>query len=305
MNLIRLQYFVEAARCLNFSEAARNLYTSQPNLSKQIAQMEQELGYPLFSRTRRLVKLTPAGQYLYDHLKEVPAQLVDAFEQARTLSRSGGTLSIGILEGQEVNSRLLARLNAFSALYPKIEVELERNSFRNLRTGLESGHYDLVITLDFDLEGMSGVVTRVFLPQPAAIAINKSNPRSRVDSLTMEQLRDENFVVISPEESPVGYERFLSQCAAAGFLPRVVRRPLSLESLLLCVEAGMGVALLDQNMRLEHSSVRTIPIPDSTVNVVLACLAGRQTPLVQSAFEVLSRELPEEAPSEKRQNGTA
>ena len=61
MNLTKIRYFVEVARCGNFSEAARRLYTAQPNVSKQIAQMEQELDFPLFVRSRRSVTLTPAG----------------------------------------------------------------------------------------------------------------------------------------------------------------------------------------------------------------------------------------------------
>ena len=60
-----MRYFIEVARRGSFSEAARRLYTAQPNLSKQIAQMEQELGFALFVRTRRSVKLTPAGEFLY------------------------------------------------------------------------------------------------------------------------------------------------------------------------------------------------------------------------------------------------
>ena len=60
MNTMKIRYFVEVARCGSFSEAARRLYTAQPNLSKQIAQMEQELGFALFARSRRSVKLTEA-----------------------------------------------------------------------------------------------------------------------------------------------------------------------------------------------------------------------------------------------------
>ena len=70
-------------------EAARRLYTAQPNLSKQIAQMEQELGFALFTRSRRSVKLTPAGQFLYDQIRDLPDQLDNIFEQARSLARKG------------------------------------------------------------------------------------------------------------------------------------------------------------------------------------------------------------------------
>ena len=113
MNTIKLRYFVEVARYGSFSEAARRLYKAQPNLSKQIAQMEQELGFALFTRSRRSVKLTPAGWFLYaTRSGDLPDQLDNIFEQARSLARKGeGTLSIGVLEGQDVNQVLSDRLS--------------------------------------------------------------------------------------------------------------------------------------------------------------------------------------------------
>ena len=289
MNLTKTRYFVEVARCGNFSEAARRLYTAQPNVSKQIAQMEQELDFPLFIRTKRSVRLTPAGQLLYDHMKTLPEDLENLFEQAKALARRDeATLNIGILEGQEVNSLLLMRLGLAQELYPNLEMEMERNSFSNLRSGLKNGHYDLIVTLDFDVEQEESFASRVIFPQPPAIAIHRNHPLAEQPKLEMSQLRNESFVVISPEESPVGYERFLNQCAAAGFVPKVVRQPRSLESFILCVEMGMGIGLLDQNTRLSHdSAVRTIPIPESDMYVVAAYMKDDYRPVLQNVLELL------------------
>lgn len=294
MNFVRLQYFIEAARCGNFSLAAQNLYTSQPNLSKQISLMEQELGYALFFRTKRTVKLTSAGQYLFEQLQDVPALLENSFEEARRLSQTrAGALTIGVLEGQEFNTRLATRLSVISNLYPDLVIELERNSFRNLRSGLEKGHYDLIVTLDFDVENIPEFQSALFLHQTAAIAIHNSHPLADRQSLELSMLRDQDFVVISPEESPVGYDRFLQQCAAAGFVPRVVREPRSLESLLLCVEANLGCALLDPNTRLEQS-IRSIPIPESTVDICVVCHRDAQTPHLDEYIQILTSS-PEES----------
>ncbi|MCI8539093.1 MAG: LysR family transcriptional regulator [Oscillospiraceae bacterium] len=288
MNVVRLQYFIEAARCGNFSLAAQNLYTSQPNLSKQISLMEQELGYALFSRTKRSVKLTAAGQYLFERLRDVPALLEASFEEARQLSQiRTGALNIGVLEGQEFNTQLATRLSVISNLYPDLVIDLERNSFRNLRSGLEKGQYDLIVTLDFDVENMPEFHSTLFLHQTAAIAIHSSHPLADRQFLELSMLRDQDFVVISPEESPTGYDRFLQQCAAAGFVPHVVRKPRSLESLLLCVEANLGCALLDPNIRLEQN-VRSIPIPNSTVDICVVCLRDAQTPHLEEYIQILT-----------------
>lgn len=292
MNLTKIRYFVEVALCGNFSEAARRLYTAQPNVSKQIAQMEQELDFPLFVRSKRAVRLTPAGQMLYDQLKDLPDQLETLFEQAHALSRREETrLTIGILEGQEVNSLLLTRLNLAQALYPTLELEMERNSFSNLRSGLRNGRYDLIVTLDFDVEQEAEFTYRNIYAQPPAIAINQSHPLAGLPQLEMRQLREENFVVISPQESPVGYERLMDQCQKDGFTPNVVRQPRSLESLILCVELGVGVALLDQGTRLNYdSSVRTVPIPGADMFVVAACMRDDYRPVLQNVLKLLCQE---------------
>jgi DNA-binding transcriptional LysR family regulator len=290
MTLTRIQYFVEAARCENFTEAAKHLFVSQPNLSKQIALIEQEAGVQLFHRTGRTVHLTAAGRFLYEQLKDIPSRTAAAFEQARALGRGdSGNFSIGILEGQEVNDSILIKLNQFFMDYPGLEFHLERNGFSNLRNLLMNGHYDLIITLSFEAECMEGVCYETMMKQIGAIAINRNNPMSERSELTLEQLKDENFVVISPAESPVGYANFLDLCAAHGFTPNVVRQPSSLESLLLCVEAGIGIALLDQNTRLEHNSnVRTIPLPDGThPNVIAVWLEDNQNPILRKLIRTI------------------
>lgn len=292
VNLTKIRYFVEVARCGNFSEAARRLYTAQPNVSKQIAQMEQELDIPLFVRSKRSVKLTAAGQLLYDRLKDLPDELENLFEQARTIAhREETALTIGILEGQEMNSLLLTRLNLAKALHPKLELELERNSFSNLRSGLRNGRYDLIVTLDFDVEQEEAFSYRNIYAQPPAIAINQSHPLASLPQLEMTQLRNENFVVISPQESPVGYERLMEQCRKDGFTPNVVRQPRSLESLILLVEMGVGVALLDQGTRLSHDSiVRTVPLPGADMYVVAAYMKDDYRPMLQNVVELLCQD---------------
>lgn len=291
MNITKIRYFIEVAECGNFSEAARRLYTAQPNISKQIAQMEQELGFMLFDRNKRNVKLTPAGQMMYDYLKDLPDELDSVVERARVVAhRHEAHLSIGILEGQEINALLLNRLNLAQELNPKLEIEMERSSFSNLRSGLKSGHYDMIVTLDFDVVGNDEYRCCNIYSQPPAIAIHRDHPLADQPCLTIDQLKDENFVVISPAESPVGYDRLIRQCRKSGFTPNVVKRPRSLESLILLVELGAGIAILDQGTRLSHdSAVRTVPIPGEDMFVVAACLRDDTRPILIHTMELLQQ----------------
>ena len=291
MNLTKLRYFVEVARCGSFSEAARRLYTAQPNLSKQIAQMEQELGFALFTRSRRSVKMTVAGEFLFQKVEHLPDELDEVFEQARALARRGdGTLSIGVLEGQDVNQVLAERLGVLSSVYPQLQVSLERNSYQNLRSGLISGHYDIIITLSFDVEGAAEFDSYILYKKQPAIAMSRSHPLARKKELKLSDLKEEHFVVISQSESPGGYQRLMDSCAAEGFAPKIVREPRSLESLLLCVEMGMGIALLDQNTRLELSPyIVTIPQDAPPMAVVAVIMHGEQRPVISNAVKILSQ----------------
>ncbi len=272
MTLTNIRFFVEAAKCENFTQAARQLYVSQPALSKQIAQLEQEVGVLLFERVNRSVRLTNAGRYLYEQFRDLPATTDHALEYTRAIGRGViGDLSIGILEGQEINDPILMRLHEFGLKAPTLDIRLERNGFSNLRNGLLNNHYDLIITLLFEAKSIPGVQYIELLQQYGVIAISRHNPKAMINELSLSMLAEENFIAISPDESPNGYAMLLEQCKNAGFTPHIVRLLNSLESLLLCVEAGMGITTLDQNTRLEHNTeVRSIPIPNSAPSSVCA-----------------------------------
>ena len=290
MTLTKLQFFVEAAKRENFTEAAEALFVSQPALSKQIALLEREVGAKLFERLGRGVRLTAAGQYLYRRLKDVPALVAQAVEEAQRMERGGsGALRVGILEGQELNPSLLARLQVFYSLHPEVDVALERNGFKNLRAGLENGHYDLIITLSFELGGIKNARHEIVFSQRGAVAMNRRHPLAQKDAVTLAMLAEEDFLAISPVESAGGHGLFLKQCASCGFTPHIVRQLSTLESLLLGVEAGMGIAVIDRNTRLEkNEEVCIFPLDNSDASHTVAVwLAANANPAVQNLGRAL------------------
>ena len=292
MNLTRIQYFIEVAKLENFSKAAQALYVSQPNLSKQVGLMEQELGFDLFRRVGKNVQLTRAGQYLYEQLKDLPEYTARAIAHAEALSRGEeGKLSIGVLEGQDVNFSLSGGIAQMQERCPGVAIEMERNSFRNLRLGLDRGTYDVLFTLEFELRGKEEWDSLVLFRQPGAIAISRSHPLAGKEKLTIDDFREEPFVAISREDSPGGYDLLLEQCARSGFTPHIVRETSTLESLLLCVEMGVGVALLDRNTRLERNdAVRLITVPDSAASGLVAVWRkDNQNPMIPRLVEALSQ----------------
>jgi DNA-binding transcriptional LysR family regulator len=125
------------------------------------------------------------------------------------------------------------------------------------------------------------------------------HPLAQKENLSLLDLKDEPFVVISEQESPGGYRRLIESCAAYGFTPNIVRAPRSLESLLLCVEMGVGIAMLDQNTRLELSPyIVTIPQNAEPMAVVAVVDQADHRPFLQDIVRILTTNTPEQRSNE-------
>ncbi len=269
MDLTKLNYFVAAAETGSFTEAARREYTSQPNISKQMLALENELDVKLFHRENRTIRLTRAGEYLFKEIKDIPGKLDRIFETTRALSRGDqGQLTIGLLAGQ-MNADFIERFNGFHTTHPDVSFTLERASFAALRRALDSFQYDMIISLSFDVRESAELVVEPIKKQAGALFVSRMNPMS--DSIDLKALAEAPFIAISPQESYGGYHQLLRFGEQNGFEPNIVRLADSLDSLLFYVEAGIGVAVLDRNTRLEEDrNIRVIPVPDSEAADVVA-----------------------------------
>lgn len=293
MDTTKLRYFIEAAACGSFTEAARRLYTSQPNISKQISALETELDAKLFIRDNRRVQLTDAGRYLYDQTKDLPGKLERIFETTKALGRGEAKeLTIGLLMGQSLNADIIDGFHEFNRRYPELHFTLERGSFTSLREDLESFRYDMIITLSFDIEYSPDLVVETLKQQVGALFVSRMSSMSDISDLSSTP-----FIAISPEESYGGYQQLLRFGAQNGFKPNIVRLADSLESLLFYVESGVGVTVLDRNTRLETDrNIRVIPVPDSeSANVVAVWRQDNKNPGIQKMVQCLKDKLNEKA----------
>ena len=145
MQLRQLQYFIAVAEQLNFRKAAEQLYVTQPLLSKQIADLEQEIGYPLFIRNTRSVSLTPAGEVMLDEANKLIRQssaLLSSVKKAAKYGTDYGVLHLGYEESfsQDVLRRIL---NPLQSSFPGINIILERYSSNELKKYIENGTLDI------------------------------------------------------------------------------------------------------------------------------------------------------------------
>lgn len=285
MDLTKLSYFVAAAECGSFTAAARREYTSQPNISKQMSALEEEMGTKLFVRENRSVRLTPAGEYLFEQVRELPERLNRVFETTRAIGRSGtGELTVGLLTGQSLSGALIDRFRRFTERWPGLHYTLERASFRDLRDALHSFRYDMIITLSFDVETEPELAMATIKHQSTALFVSRMTPLTEGKTLG-----DLPFIAISPKESYGGYNQLLRFGEQHGFQPNIVRLADSLDSLLFYVEAGVGVTLLDRNTRLEQDrNICATPLPDSEPSDLVAVwLRSNTNPNISRMVECL------------------
>ncbi len=280
ISLTTMRYFVEAARCENFSEAANRLYTTQPNLSKKISGLEKELGVELFRREGRHVHLTEAGQFLSKDWSDALEKIERSILQTQKMERNRmESLTVGILEGMEVNVDSLHRIDRFRGKYPHAQIRMERTGQRRLWQDFSSGRFDVIVSQELQnasFELPSGCARQVIGTSNGVIAINTQSAIAETDALTLPMLAEANFIVLSREEAPQSYQALRDACRRSGFEPRIVRETDSIETLLLYVETGAGVALLSGNSRLvSNPNIRFLPLHDMFFDTVVYWHVGR------------------------------
>ncbi len=292
MNITKLHYFIEVARCGSFSEAARQLYTSQSNLSKQIGLLENELNIKLFRRTNRSVVLTKAGQFMYDELRNIPDLIDETCAQAKILDRDTNDLiRVGILKSGAFNLVLSRLYKALAEDFPDVDFELEYSDFGQLRTGFEGAIFDIVVTKSYELSQMDPtVVTKTLYSSQPAILVSPESELASAGSVTMASLRDTGFIIMEQNEAP-GYNRsFRSACTEAGFTPKVVRRTRRMESLLMYAANGVGAGWSDMDVSIPRFSQATpVPVSDvPSVDMVAVWHRGRRSKLLSDIADMIA-----------------
>ncbi|NLM14601.1 MAG: LysR family transcriptional regulator [Clostridiaceae bacterium] len=253
INLQQIEYFLAVARYLNFTEAAKSLYISQPALSKQIAVLENAIRFQLLERTRRSVRLTPAGTVLFQELETIPHQIETAVDKARrSILGENSLLTIGCLEAMGTPF-LPALIKDFRQKYEGIRLIFERHSFKPLREKFFRGELDVIFTLEVEVKDTPDIVWVPFFKANPYIFMAASHPLAGRERLKLEDLRDEGFVMISREESPRVFDSSIALCRAHGFAPNIIKQMPNVESVLLSVESGVGVTLLDTSVRMIHA----------------------------------------------------
>lgn len=292
MDTLQMKYFVTAAQCLNFTEAANQLFISQPTLSRQITAIESELNMQLFIRDKRSVRLTPAGEYLYHELNRLYGDYCRILDNARDKSTGfSGNLNIGVLDGHIISDFFPQILKDCNQKYPNLKINLSRGSFHQLTNGLYEGVYDLIITISFDIMEKEKISFLPLIKTVECIAMHHTHPCGNRENVKLRDFKNDTFLLISPEDSVLPSQKIPELCKQEGFYPHIRYAP-NLETVMLWVEAGLGVAIInDYNSLSQNKNVRLVPC-DSLENfeLVTAWHQENNNPAISIMIEGLRKE---------------
>ncbi|HZV74120.1 MAG TPA: LysR family transcriptional regulator [Conexibacter sp.] len=290
VELRHLRYFVAVAEELSFTRAAARLHMAQPPLSTQIRDLERALGVQLLDRSRRAVRLTPAGEAL---LAEARRLLVQTEQTLQAVRRAGqgevGQLTIGFVPSA-ANSVLPGHLRTFRQRHPDVELYLREMPPDDLVRALHDGGVDLCFLhlplLDERVE------TLVVSEQPLRAALPIDHPLSGRKRIAVAALAEEPFVMPAQYRVPGLHAQVTEACRRAGFTPKAVQKDVwQIQTIVGLVAAGIGVALVPASAEtMRRTGVAYVPLRGDVPSVRLGAAWRRdaQAPVAERFRELLA-----------------
>jgi len=274
MELRHLRYFVGVAEALSFTKAAAKLHTAQPSLTRQIKDLEEELGVRLLNRTKQQVTLTDEGRSFLIDAKRVLALAAETVESVRRL-HSGEIRALNVGYVSNLFYDLLPKtLASFHQAFPTVSVNLFDLSCGEQFRALEDGKLDLGFVGLHEPIARRGLEFETVVSYKTVVALPKDNPLASEATVDLKALGSMFFIGMSEASYP-GYREWLTKtCRRAAFTPKVLQDVDLERTMIHSVAAGLGVALVPEQLKkLEHDNVVFRPINPTVATE--GCVAWR------------------------------
>lgn len=255
MEIRHLLYFKAVAEHLHFRNAAASLFISQPPLSRQIKELEDELGVQLFVRNNKRVALTEAGKYFADSVNKLFAQLEESKNIARQIHNAAdsGEFKIGYISS--VYQPYLAEvLKSLRMEFPYIKTNLyERPTIRQIEA-LEQGQLDVGI-LRAPVQSQYLTVKTLFF-DPFMVVMPLIDKRLNNRAVLIDFIKDKPFIFFNKEYAPQYHDKLVEICNRMGFKPDITHEVNNVHSILQLVEAGLGVSILPLSLKQQYANLQ-------------------------------------------------
>jgi len=296
MELRHLRYFVAVGEEQHYGRGAQRLRVAQPALSRQIQDLEEEVGFKLFDRLSRGVRLSTAGKLFLEEARRILQQVNEATARAkRVASGQSGTLRVGFVENISWHGVVPNSFRQFRERQPDAELQLKPLSSLEQTEAVHTGRLDAGFLFTI------ANINRELAQLPVAslnltLAVPKGHPLTKLKKLRLRDLSDAAFVWFPRRESPAYYDRLMHECFRGGLKsPHIVQEAVNEATILSLVSCRLGVAFVSSATRWRcPESVVVLPVPDLNLPLPLALIWRKDnvSPLL-GKFVTDVRQLPE------------
>ncbi len=284
INEAAIRCFMNLARTLSFTETAKELYMTQQSVSKYIAKLEEDLGFPLFTRTHHYVRMTRAGENFYALFQDVETKFEATMEETRRYyGQMYHSLHIGYLEWLEITDRISRALRLVKQTKPELQFIGERHPQYELNALFLDHKLDLIITYQEFAPRAQGLKKMKVLDTPLVLLVSPDHPKA-VEGATAEDFKNEPFIkaASSRESLSESKNRARRQCRELGFTPSELIIAPNLESAYMATEFGQGVLVSTMLSRMSlHSELKSYPI-GSTEQLLCFWHGDQENPAVEA-----------------------
>ncbi|MDB6064828.1 MAG: hypothetical protein JWR26_1036 [Pedosphaera sp.] len=246
MELRHLRYFVAVAEEQNVTRAAARLHVSQPPLSRQIRDLEDELGVALFVHGAKAVRLTEAGRVFLIEAQAVLNRAEQAVQTVKAVaSGKSGEIHVGYAPSLTVEILPLA-LRAFQEANPGVRVQLHDLSTQEMLRGLRDEKLHVALLIQTSVKTMAGLSFEEVRRYAVCVAVHPSHPLARARKVGLEQVAGERLITYTLADYPEYHAWLYDLFAPLKRPPLIAEEHDSATSLIASVEAGRGVALVQQ-----------------------------------------------------------
>lgn len=293
MTFEQMRYFLSLSQTLSFTETAKQTFTTQPTVSRQIHALETELGQPLFYRKGNSISLTPTGQQFYENLSEADKLIQESLHLAKTnVAAYEGSLRVGSSISLDLEPFLVDCYKQFAALYPKVEFRFVKAPVPELHAKVMDHGYDLILCHEFSTGIMNGMERQRLFEYGGCLVYSKALPVAQKEGVTPEDFSGMSIICLDSDSSARGIAgiKKIAQQIRLNY-KSIVTVP-NLETVFFYVHAGFGVALLDMSVKeIHHKPFGIIPLYLESARV-FACAAWdgqNQNPAILPFVNILKQ----------------
>ena len=269
MELRHLRYFIAVGEEQHFGRAANRLHVVQPALSRQIRDLERELGFLLFDRLPRGVRLSAAGTLFLDDARRILQDVAEAKHRAERIALGqAGTLRVGIATAISWHGLVVNAFREFRRRQPDVELVLHH---------MVSVHQVEAVLSDRLDAGLAAAVTpwhedlehRQFALDRMVVAVPKGHPLTKRERIRLRDLRDTSFVWFHRWVNPAFYDQMMEAYARGGLsAPRIVQEATDRDMVLGLVQCRIGVAWVTESTRWHcPRGIVLLPVVDMNVRL--------------------------------------